>query len=84
MVLQVAAQLYSADLIAGRVNLPVLFDDPFLTFDPERLDYMAETFARLASGGRQVWLLTHRPEFATWGSPVTVETLAEWPAWEAE
>jgi DNA repair exonuclease SbcCD ATPase subunit len=82
--LYVALRIAIADLVAGRVSLPLLFDDPFLTFDLERLLRMGETFSRLASSGRQVWLLTHRPEFGTWGKQVAIEPLADWPSWEAE
>jgi len=82
--LYVALRIAIADLVAGRVDLPMVFDDPFLTFDPDRMQRMRETFARMAEGGRQVWLLTHRPEFAAWGSPVEIVPLATWPAWEAE
>ena len=82
--LYVALRIAIADLVAGRVDLPMVFDDPFLTFDPDRMRRMRETFARMAEGGRQVWLLTHRPEFAAWGNPAEIVQLAAWPAWEAE
>ena len=79
----VALRLAIADLLAGKVALPLVFDDPFLTFDLERLEAMRATWDALA-GQRQVWLLTHRPEFATWGPAAVMRWLERWPDWEAE
>ena len=79
----VALRLAIADLLAGRVTLPLLFDDPFLTFDLARLAAMRATWDALADR-RQVWLLTHRPEFANWGQAAAVRRLDRWPDWEAE
>jgi uncharacterized protein YhaN len=78
--LYVALRLAIADLLAGRVSLPLLFDDPFLTFDASRTAAMRDTFRELGER-RQVLLATHRAEFAAWGAAVAPRPLADWPDW---
>lgn len=67
--LYLALRLAIGDLIAEEVRLPFVFDDPFLNCDEERLAHIRKSLDRLAEE-RQVLLLSHREEFAAWGSPV--------------
>ncbi len=67
--LYLALRLAIGDLIAEEVRLPFVFDDPFLNCDEERLAHIRGALARLAEE-RQVLLLSHREDFAAWGSPV--------------
>jgi chromosome segregation protein len=67
--LQLAVRLALADLLAGSVPLPLFFDDPFVHFDPERLELLHGALERL-SASRQWVLLTHRADLASWGAPV--------------
>lgn len=67
--LQLAVRLALADLLAGAVPLPLFFDDPFVHFDPERLEHLRVALERL-SASRQWVLLTHRADLASWGAPV--------------
>ena len=67
--LYLALRLAIGDLIAEEVRLPFVFDDPFLNCDEERLTYIRAALSRLAEE-RQVLLLSHRADFAAWGSPV--------------
>ena len=69
--LLLSLRLAVAESLSGEARPPLLFDDPFLSFDPERLAAMREALTRL-SAQRQILLLTHRPELAEWGTPVTV------------
>lgn len=64
-------RLAIADLMAGDVRLPFIFDDPFLSCDQERLDRIREAVAKLGQE-RQVLLLSHREELASWGQRVHV------------
>jgi chromosome segregation protein len=69
--LHLAVRLAVADLLSGTVPLPLFLDDPFVHFDPERLEHLRAALERLA-GSRQWILLTHRADFATWGAPVQI------------
>ncbi len=68
--LYLALRLAIGDLIAEEVRLPFVFDDPFLNCDEDRLAHIRAALDRLA-GERQVLLLSHRADFAAWGTPVT-------------
>lgn len=70
--LYLSLRLAIADLMAEEVNLPFIFDDPFLNFDNDRLARMRQALESLA-GDRQVVLLSHRDDLAAWGQPVEVE-----------
>lgn len=67
--LYLALRLAVADLLARDVQLPFVFDDPFLTCDAVRLERIRAALGRLAAE-RQIILLSHRPELAAWGEPV--------------
>jgi len=67
--LYLALRLAIGDLIAEEVRLPFVFDDPFLNCDDERLGHIRSALGELARE-RQVLLLSHRADFAAWGSPV--------------
>jgi uncharacterized protein YhaN len=67
--LDLAVRLAVAEMIAGDVRIPLIFDDPFLSFDRERLEILRKTLAEI-SQSRQVILLTHREELGEWGTPV--------------
>lgn len=65
-------RLAIADLVAGNLALPFIFDDPFLNCDADRLEMIRETLQRIAAD-RQVLVFTHRQELQAWGAPVWVE-----------
>lgn len=65
--LYLALRFAIADLMAADNQLPLVFDDPFLATDEERLNRLRETLVNM---GRQALLLTHNPRFAEWGDEV--------------
>ncbi len=67
--LALAVRLAVADLLTGELCIPLFFDDPFLSYDPERLAAIRQTLSRIATE-RQVVVLSHRPELAEWGRAV--------------
>jgi len=71
--LYLALRLAVGDMIAGEVNLPFLFDDPFQNCDQIRLERIRQSLEQLAQE-RQVWLLSHDEKFRPWG------TLVKWSA----
>lgn len=56
-----------ADLISCDVQLPFIFDDPFLNVDSHRLDEIRKALEELAQE-RQILLFSHREEFSQWGT----------------
>lgn len=66
-----ALRLAIGDLLAEEVHLPFIFDDPFLNFDEKRLQAVMEQLQILA-GERQIFFLSHRTEFQSWGTPVSL------------
>lgn len=70
--LYLALRLAIADLMAQEVRLPFIFDDPFHNCDAQRLDHIRDAVTRLGQE-RQVLLLSHREELASWGRRVSVE-----------
>lgn len=69
--LYLSLRLAIADLMAGEVSLPFVFDDPFLNFDRDRLGHVRRTLNALAEE-RQVLILSHREDLVDWGRPVEV------------
>ncbi|MBS3872049.1 MAG: AAA family ATPase [Firmicutes bacterium] len=67
--LYLALRLAMADLVSAESTIPLLFDDPFLNTDRERLAKMRQAVLSL---GRQSILLSHSDIFCDWGQPVTV------------
>gem|GEM_PF-2671022 len=67
--LHLAIRLAVAEFIAGDVRLPLIFDDPFLSYDAERLEILGRALEDI-SRSRQIILLTHREDLAGWGTPV--------------
>lgn len=67
--LYVALRLAVADLLAGEQCLPLIFDDPFVNFDDDRLQRMRVAL-QSAAQTRQVLLFTHRLDASAWGEPV--------------
>ncbi|MDP3487570.1 MAG: hypothetical protein Q8S19_06525, partial [Bacillota bacterium] len=65
--LYLALRLAIADLTAQDKEIPLIFDDPFLTSDEGRLARLQEALANMS---RQSILLTHNPRFAAWGRAV--------------
>lgn len=65
--LYISLRLSVADLLAGNITLPFIFDDPFLNWDSERLNNMKNKLEAL-SASRQVLILSHRKDFADWGT----------------
>ncbi|MBT9171903.1 MAG: hypothetical protein DDT21_00277 [Syntrophomonadaceae bacterium] len=76
--LYLALRLAVADLLSDDIQLPFIFDDPFLNWDEARLAMMQQTLDTLPAG-RQVLLFSHRREFASWGIACRLE-LSETPA----
>ena len=70
--LVLALRLAVAELLSSHRLVPLLFDDPFLSFDPDRLAAMRETLEHLAAE-RQIFVLSHREELAAWGTRVEIE-----------
>jgi chromosome segregation protein len=67
--LALSLRLAVADLVSDDVALPLVFDDPFLHWDAERLARAREALTALAEE-RQVIVLSHRPSVAAWGAPI--------------
>lgn len=65
--LYLSLRLAIADLLAEDVRLPLILDDPFVNCDSERLERIRVALSRVAET-RQIWLLTHNPQFTNWGS----------------
>ncbi len=64
-----AARLGLAKYVFGLANPPIILDDPFVTFDGERLANALEILKNISSS-RQVFLFTCRPECLVPGSHV--------------
>ena len=45
--LYIALRLAIADLVSSEINLPLIFDDPFVTCDNEELDNIGVALSRL-------------------------------------
>ncbi len=56
--LYLALRIAFAEVLAGREGLPIILDDPFASFDSDRLDSAMRTL-KLIAKERQVILLTH-------------------------
>jgi hypothetical protein len=67
--LSIALRLAVADLLGDGVRLPLVLDDPFVHYDPERLARIRALLSTAASE-RQIVLLTHRPELVAWGAEI--------------
>jgi chromosome segregation protein len=67
--LALSLRLAVADLVGDDVALPLVFDDPFLHWDADRLARVREALTTLAAD-RQVLVFSHRPSVAAWGTPV--------------
>ena len=61
--LYLSIRLAVADLISHNIQLPFIFDDPFLNTDSIRLQKIREI---LEGVDRQVLLFSHRDEFSQW------------------
>ncbi|TVR98282.1 MAG: hypothetical protein EA416_00190, partial [Trueperaceae bacterium] len=68
--LALALRLAVLDAVASDVPLPLVLDDPFAHWDASRLR-QARAMLQALARRRQVLLLTHRDEFASWGEPVS-------------
>jgi len=71
--LALALRFAVADLMADDAALPLVLDDPFLNWDAGRAAEARRVLREATARGRQVWLLSHRPEVADWGEPLAVE-----------
>jgi len=70
--LYLALRLAIGDILAATMTLPFIFDDCFVNCDAERRQRIRASLAALAPH-RQMILLSHDPDFATWGTPVRCE-----------
>jgi hypothetical protein len=70
-------QLYLAVYFAtaSEFDLPFVLDDPFVNCDTERLAAIRRLWDRLAAD-RQLILLSHDVQFATWGTPLELREVA--------
>jgi chromosome segregation protein len=59
---------------AAHLDLPFLFEDPFVNCDEERLQAIRRHWVDLAQQ-RQFLLLSHNTQLASWAEPVQVEVL---------
>lgn len=73
--LYLALRLAVADLLSDDMQLPFIFDDPFLNWDEARLSRMRQTLQALPDE-RQVVLFSHRQEFASWGTALQLQSEA--------
>ncbi|MGQ9912968.1 MAG: AAA family ATPase [Thermogutta sp.] len=73
---QLALALRTAflDRLAGEIVLPLLLDDPFVTWDHQRREQFRRGLDKNGSG-RQIILLTHDPAFTAWGAEITVRPI---------
>jgi len=69
--LYIALRLAIAELLSGGVDLPFIFDDPFLNCDSERLELIRDCLGNRATE-QQLLLLTHREDLESWGRKVTL------------
>lgn len=69
--LYLALRLAVGDLLSASAKPPFIFDDPFLNCDGERRAEIRAALEQIAKE-RQVILLTHDQELATWGDPIVV------------
>lgn len=53
-----AFRIAMAELVTGGRNFPLIFDDPFVNFDADRLDNTIKALQKFAGMGHQVMLLT--------------------------
>jgi len=57
--------------LADNLDLPFVFDDPFVNCDDERLAAIRTVWEKL-SATRQLILLSHSPQFEGWAEPITI------------
>ncbi len=67
--LALALRLAIADLLATELRLPLVFDDPFLNWDEDRLLRLRQVLDELAEE-RQLIVLSHRDGLSGWGRSV--------------
>ncbi len=70
--LALSLRLAVADLLGADLVLPLILDDPFGSFDEERLAE-ARRLLQAVAEERQVILVTHRVDQLSWGRPVAWE-----------
>ncbi len=71
--LYIAIRLAVADLLSSDINLPLIFDDPFVTCDSDRLDNIGDALSRLGDD-RQMLILSHNETLSDWGTPIVIAT----------
>ncbi len=74
--LSLAARLAVLDRVASGIILPVFVDDGFLTWDAERRERLRKTLPQFLRN-RQLILLTHDEEFASWGTRINHRQIDE-------
>ncbi len=72
--LALAVRAAVLDRLAGDVVLPLLLDDPFLTWDRQRRQNFLQALGESGTQ-RQIILLTHDPEFLPWGAEIHVRQM---------
>ena len=70
--LYIALRLAIADLLSADINLPLIFDDPFVTCDEGRLDNIGASLSRIADEF-QIFILSHNKRISHWGNPVVIQ-----------
>jgi uncharacterized protein YhaN len=66
-------RLAVADLVAGDLTLPLIFDDPFVHSDAERIERIRAALEETARE-RQLILLTQEERLSNWGSAIAIES----------
>lgn len=72
--LALAVRTAFLDRLAGEIVLPLLLDDPFVTWDHQRREQFRRGLDKNGSG-RQIILLTHDPAFTAWGAEIKVRPI---------
>lgn len=70
--LYISLRLAIADLLCGERRLPLILDDPFVNCDRERLQRIGRLL-EVTARTRQILLLTHREEMASWGTRIDLQ-----------
>ncbi len=75
--LYLAIRLAVGDLLAGGIELPLIFDDPFVTCDSARLANLGRII-REVGRTRQILVFSHMDAVSSWGEPMRL-----WPSSES-
>ena len=63
-----------ADLLSGNINIPLILDDPFQSFDQERLE-RTMNLLKILSNKKQIILISHHPYHREYGDIDNIITI---------